>query len=372
MLEFNPRLDYGSRLNAIIWLMISVAAIFLFTRLYLKNCQNRGLWWDDYALLAAWVFQATQAGLVSYIITLGYGKSVIPLENGRLFGLPVNMLSTFLILANFLGKLSFALTLLRMPAVWLRITVWYIIITLAATLGLSGALVWIECFDFKRKTNCVPVDISVSYNIFSCVYSAIMDVALAFLPWKFIWELQMSKKEKFGVVVAMSMGVFAGAAAGLKITALPTVAKDPQASIGLVIWGNAESAICIMAASIPILRALVRGGLRGPVPRGYRTDETGYETAMTESRTAMSAAGAPRIIPRRPVGAPPAQRKEGSSGSVAAVSLDRTLTSDSPEPTKGKGAGDRGEWSDDDSIELANYDHARPQMPRDFLRPNPV
>lgn len=34
-----------------------------------------------------------------------------------------------------------------------------------------------------------------------------MDVALAFLPWKFIWDLQMSKKEKIGVVVAMSMGV---------------------------------------------------------------------------------------------------------------------------------------------------------------------
>lgn len=34
-----------------------------------------------------------------------------------------------------------------------------------------------------------------------------MDVVLAFLPWKFIWSLRMSKKEKVGVVIAMSMGV---------------------------------------------------------------------------------------------------------------------------------------------------------------------
>lgn len=34
-----------------------------------------------------------------------------------------------------------------------------------------------------------------------------MDVALAFLPWKFIWSLQMSSKEKIGVVTAMSMGL---------------------------------------------------------------------------------------------------------------------------------------------------------------------
>ena len=34
-----------------------------------------------------------------------------------------------------------------------------------------------------------------------------MDIGLAFLPWKYIWTLQMSMKEKIGVVVAMSMGV---------------------------------------------------------------------------------------------------------------------------------------------------------------------
>lgn len=34
-----------------------------------------------------------------------------------------------------------------------------------------------------------------------------MDVALAFLPWKWIWSLQMNMKEKIGVLVAMTMGV---------------------------------------------------------------------------------------------------------------------------------------------------------------------
>jgi len=34
-----------------------------------------------------------------------------------------------------------------------------------------------------------------------------MDVTLAFLPWRYIWGLEMSKKEKVGVVLAMSMGV---------------------------------------------------------------------------------------------------------------------------------------------------------------------
>lgn len=50
-----------------------------------------------------------------------------------------------------------------------------------------------------------------------------MDLVLAFLPWKFIWSLQMSQKEKIGVVIAMSMGVFAGVAAALKTVTFPMV-----------------------------------------------------------------------------------------------------------------------------------------------------
>ncbi|KAK3345825.1 hypothetical protein B0T25DRAFT_264654 [Lasiosphaeria hispida] len=372
MLFLDPKIDYGPRINAIVWLLVSVSAIFLFTRLYLKNCQNRGLWWDDWTLLAAWVCQTAQAGLVSYIIMLGYGKVVIPVENAPLLGLPVNLLSTLLITANFLGKASFALTLLRIPAVWMRVIVWYILLTLAATLGLSCALVWIECFEFKRQSSCVTVDVSVKYNMFSCVYSAVMDVALAFLPWKFIWTLQMSKKERIGVVIAMSMGIFAGAAAALKTVTLPTIHTDPLASISLVTWGNAESAICIMAASIPILRALVRGGMRGAVPMGYETYETGYLTTMVESGMASrNVVDRPGIFSQQPVLTPPKMIPR-EAGSSEGMSLDRTLTGTSPEPVV-KSVRERDDWSDDeDSIEMTNYQNGRPQTPKDFTRENVI
>jgi hypothetical protein len=38
-------------------------------------------------------------------------------------------------------------------------------------------------------------------------YSGVMDIVLALLPWSIVWNLQMKKKEKIGVAVAMSMGV---------------------------------------------------------------------------------------------------------------------------------------------------------------------
>jgi hypothetical protein len=34
-----------------------------------------------------------------------------------------------------------------------------------------------------------------------------MDMVLAVMPWKIIWSMTMNRKEKIGVMVAMSMGV---------------------------------------------------------------------------------------------------------------------------------------------------------------------
>ncbi len=34
-----------------------------------------------------------------------------------------------------------------------------------------------------------------------------MDLALAMLPWKIVWNLQMKTREKLGVAFAMSMGI---------------------------------------------------------------------------------------------------------------------------------------------------------------------
>lgn len=169
MFEINPKVDYGPQLNIIVWLLISISALFLFTRLYLKACQNRGLWWDDYVLLAAWLTQSAHAGIVTFLVDKGYGRSKIPRQNLRFFGDgSVAALSALLIAANLLGKLSFALTLLRLPARWLRLVAIYIIVTLTLTLGFSGVTIFVECSSAKRKTNCIPMEMAVIYNMFSC------------------------------------------------------------------------------------------------------------------------------------------------------------------------------------------------------------
>ncbi len=50
--------DYGPQINLTLWSLGSVAAIWLAVRVYCKFARRRGLWWDDYVLIASWVSRA--------------------------------------------------------------------------------------------------------------------------------------------------------------------------------------------------------------------------------------------------------------------------------------------------------------------------
>jgi hypothetical protein len=167
-MDLDSNVDYGPQLNVLVWMLTSVSGLFLLARLYLKTCQNRGLWWDDWILLASWIALIASASIIAYVISLGYGKRLIPLANLPYFGLPVNILSTLMIITNLWGKTSFGMTLIRIPVPWMRFSVWYILVTLTLTLTASVVFVWVECGPLKLPGRCVPVDVSIRYNVFSC------------------------------------------------------------------------------------------------------------------------------------------------------------------------------------------------------------
>lgn len=83
-------------------------------------------------------------------------------------------------------------------------------------------MTWFQCIPPKTE-RCIDAGVFLRYSIFSGSYSAAMDFILAMLPWPLIWGLQMKKKEKFGIAVAMSLGVLAGVTAIMKCIALLTL-----------------------------------------------------------------------------------------------------------------------------------------------------
>lgn len=159
---------------------------------------------------------------------------------------------------------------------------------------LTVIFTWIKCVPGKTE-QCIETGPYVSYSIASGAYSAAMDFLLAFLPWPLIWGLQMQKKEKLGIALAMSLGCLAGATAIMKCVSLPTLANGDFTYDGaaLVIWGNAEVATTIMAASIPVLRVLFMH-VKSSAERYYGSSDRrtgGASTMRSKNHTVITAKG---------------------------------------------------------------------------------
>ncbi|KAI0483488.1 hypothetical protein F4859DRAFT_400492 [Xylaria cf. heliscus] len=266
--------DFGPSIEACVWGLAILAAGWLALRLYLKIRKHRGLWWDDHFLSISWICVVLSNTSTSVALSLGWTKpppDVAP-ENWPRILLVLYISGLFSILAAAISKTSFALTLLRISAGWVKCVVWFAILTINVVMGLSIVFNWIQCTPVEKNFNifipgsCWPKGTLIEYNAFVAAYSGIMDIILALLPWKIIWNMNMSKKERFGAICAMSLGFLAGTISLVKIYALTgTLQFNLNSSVQLTVLSIAETSVTIMAASIPILRALARdkGGPRG-------------------------------------------------------------------------------------------------------------
>jgi hypothetical protein len=64
-----------------------------------------------------------------------------------------------------------------------------------------------EVLESLIEGTCWPASVLINYGIFNAAWCAAADFALALLPWKLIWGLQLKLREKLGVGIAMSMGL---------------------------------------------------------------------------------------------------------------------------------------------------------------------
>ncbi|KAG5948919.1 hypothetical protein E4U53_006105 [Claviceps sorghi] len=174
----------------------------------------------------------------------------------------------FVIMSCALGKTSFALTLLRVAAQrWAVVLLWFIMISMNVLHIIICFFVFLRCEDPRHLWNpaipskCWPAAVFDDISLFIGSYSAATDFILALLPWAILWKLQMKRREKFGVAVAMSFGVFAGSVAIVKI--LHLVANSDKMDItysltSLLWWAGVENGLILIGACVPTLRPLLK------------------------------------------------------------------------------------------------------------------
>ncbi|KAK3385475.1 hypothetical protein B0H63DRAFT_543818 [Podospora didyma] len=259
--------NYAPHLNATVWFLTAISAIFLGLRVFVKVWRKRRVRCDDCILVLGWIALAVSTAMITLCTTFGlgrHGRYIRPedLSNLLMTSYFAGFAST---LAVIWSKTSFAVTLLNISEGTTRKVVWFVLISANVVLGLNATLQFVQCWPPSRAWHpgapgkCwLGIERVRAYNIFVAAYSGATDIVLALLPWKIIGHMKIRKKEKYGALFAMSMGVFAGITSFLKITSLGAIGNvDLITMVNLFIFGTAEGATTIIAASVPILRALL-------------------------------------------------------------------------------------------------------------------
>ncbi|KAK8050319.1 hypothetical protein PG994_012049, partial [Apiospora phragmitis] len=271
------------------WALTGLASTFLVLRCYCRVTRNKSLWWDDYVLILSWVCRLI---------------SLYRLDPKKIpdVGLLAQVDLIFAIFGAAWSKTSWAITLLRLSQGLLHHAVLFIIITINITMSLSVVFNFIQCIPSRKlwepylEGACWPSQIVPIYSTVAGAYSGTMDIALALLPWFLIMRVNMRLAERIGVAVAMSCGLFAGATAFVKTSYIFNLgSKDPiYDTAPLVVWGHAEIAVTIVAASIPVLRVLAKDISCRSGPGGGRTAAAARRAPRRRrtSRAAPAAAAA--------------------------------------------------------------------------------
>ncbi|KIX02573.1 uncharacterized protein Z518_08514 [Rhinocladiella mackenziei CBS 650.93] len=262
--------DQGPKVVVVLWVLTVIPALFVALRLYTRITLSKSYGWDDTVIVAAWVLLLVYTSIITKARDYGVGRHYWTLEQDRLVNayLFIYIGQTVIIEACSLSKTAFAFTLLRIVTKkFEKLAIWYIILSLNIVMLLCGIFQFVQCknpaygWDKSIKTECWPLSTFVNYTIFAGAYSAACDFALALYPWVILKSLNMKRREKVGVGLAMSLGVFAGATAIIKTTKLPALSKQVDytyAGSDTLLWAGAETGSTIAASSIAVYRPLLK------------------------------------------------------------------------------------------------------------------
>ncbi|KAJ6003040.1 hypothetical protein N7451_005587 [Penicillium sp. IBT 35674x] len=266
--------DEGPVILAVGWILIAIPGAFVALRLYCKIMLARGLGWDDAVCVLSWLLQLVYTGLVTKGVQMGViGRHAGAIENQNIIPHALKLVYIGFVVIIFgcvFAKTSFVITLLRIVTrPWQKMALWFILISMNAIMWLCGICYLAQCKPTAALWNtalmptaeCWPVIVFENIALTAGAYSGCMDFILALFSWVTLWNIQMKKREKFGVLIAMSMGVFASVAAFIKTSKLVNVAQVKDFTYyctPIILWASAETGLTIWAVSIPTLRILIK------------------------------------------------------------------------------------------------------------------
>jgi len=280
-LPSNPADDDSARILAATITVTVAAFITYVARMYTRLVMVRNVGLDDAFITLAMALSISGEGVVWGSVVNGAGRHLgdIPLQNLSA-GLKLNFISQAIyLIAICVVKLSVGAMLLRIAsiAIYKRIVV-SLMVFMALWTTMCVITLCVQCTDIRAlwdptiPLSCWGPDTLHGLSYSNLSVSLFTDLAFAlFIPVPMLWNLNVNRRTRISLIVALGLGTLACAAAFVKIPSLVNYGKTGDFlwdSRDITIWTIVECNVGIYAANLPSLRPLFKTFLGSTIGTG--------------------------------------------------------------------------------------------------------
>ncbi|KAJ4393073.1 hypothetical protein N0V93_002280 [Gnomoniopsis smithogilvyi] len=257
----------------IIWIMVFCALVIVVARLYTQARITKQFGLSDYLMFCSITIIVGFASLISVQYHYGWGRhqkcitDVQKLETQIKFNVTGQ---SFGIMGSTFGRLSFIIFMLALfgSKKWVRWALWTIFVAQIVTNVGTVVAIYAQCkdpralYDFTLpEATCWPSYVQTYLGWAHTSFNGACDAFLAVLPATMIWNLHMKTRMKVGLAVLLGMSALALVGLIMKCVYLDALSYEGDYSYNTVpmfTWIVVEGTLVAMAASIPLLRPLMK------------------------------------------------------------------------------------------------------------------
>jgi len=267
-----PDVNKGPDILVATLIVTTCAIVTTILRAYVRIVKISNVGMDDYVMFLAATVALIEQAIIVPEVYYGAGRHIQYLKPEDISrGLKLNFLTQPLSFwSTTLVKVSVGFMLLRIAgkksyARWVIIT----LMTFMALYTIAGTFTIVfQCnnprmlWDPTLKPVCMPPPTLRGLAYFNAAVAIFTDVLFAIIiPVTLLWNVQMHRRTKIGVLATLGFGIFACAACSVRITFISSYGKAGDFlwdSTYLTIWNVVECCVGITAANMPCLKPLFR------------------------------------------------------------------------------------------------------------------
>ncbi|KAI9787287.1 MAG: hypothetical protein M1816_007701 [Peltula sp. TS41687] len=255
--------------------------LVLLLRLWARGFVVRSVGVDDYLIIAACLIDWAHTSSVIIAAKNGLGEHVQAIAPAQFVTYRKATFIDAILYAACLGmiKLSVLTLYLRFSGKALRIAS---LIMLGVVIAQTVANVLVSIFmctpvqvfwspTLARKASCIDFP---RFWLASAGTNILTDFLVYLLPMPTLWRLQISFRQKMGLICILGLGFFSCISSILRLTYIPRTLSTPDFTYytaDVILWSVIEPSIAIIAVSIPSLKPLAKRYLPGLI----RSDPSG-------------------------------------------------------------------------------------------------